>query len=161
MSAGGPKGPGNKRPAPFSLRLTFEERRKLEQQAAGMPIAAYVKQQVFGPGAVARSPRGKAPVKDHQVLAQLLAQLGASRMANNLNQLARAANRGSLPVNEETERYLQRACEDVAAMRWMLMKGLGMKPEDESRPPETVTQQFTRASAKPARSSSFMPRRQP
>lgn len=154
-----PRGP--KRPAPFSLRLTFEERRKLEQQAAGMPIAAYVKQQVFGPGAVARSPRGKAPVKDHQVLAQLLAQLGASRMPQNLNQLARAANRGSLPVNEETERYLVRACEDIAAMRWMLMKGLGMLIDDDQRPAETVTQQFTRASARPSRNGVSAPRREP
>ena len=36
-----------------------------------------------------------------KLLAKLLGVLGKSRIANNINQLAKAANSGSLPVNEE------------------------------------------------------------
>lgn len=35
------------RPAPFSLRLTPEERQKLEAQAGAMPLASYIKSVVF------------------------------------------------------------------------------------------------------------------
>jgi hypothetical protein len=139
-----------RRPAPFSLRLSFEERQKLEKQAAGVSLAAYVKDCLFGGDAPRRGPpRGTAPVKDHEVLGKLLAQLGASRLPNNLNQLAKAANVGTLPVNAETERELQRACQDVAAMRVMLMRGLGLRVPETHEPAETVCQTFTRAGARP------------
>ena len=138
------------RPAPFSLRLSFEERQKLEKQAAGVSLSAYVKDCLFGGDAPQRgAPRGKTPVKDHEILGKLLAQLGASRLPNNLNQLARAANLGTLPVNAETERELQRACQDVAAMRVMLMRGLGMRVPETHKPVETISQTFTRAGAFP------------
>ncbi|WP_171098166.1 hypothetical protein [Ruegeria sp. HKCCD7255] len=37
-----------KTPAPFSLRLTFEERAKLEEAANGLPLGAYIKAKLFG-----------------------------------------------------------------------------------------------------------------
>ena len=37
----------NKRPAPFSLRLTFDERARLEEEAAGMSISAFIKWRLF------------------------------------------------------------------------------------------------------------------
>lgn len=36
-------GQRGKREAPFSLRLTFEERTKLERNAGNMPVASYIK----------------------------------------------------------------------------------------------------------------------
>lgn len=79
---------------PFSLRLTFEERAKLERDAAGMALGAYIRSRLLDPETVAPRKCGKFPVKDHQALAQLLGLLGQSRLANNVNQLARAANTG-------------------------------------------------------------------
>ena len=76
---------------PFSLRLTFEERAKLERDAAGMALGAYIRSRLLDPETVAPRKRGKFPVKDHQALAQLLGLLGQSRLANNVNQLAKAA----------------------------------------------------------------------
>ena len=139
----------DRRPAPFSLRLSFEERQRLEKQAAGMSLSAYVKDRIFGQDAVPRQTRGKAPVRDHELLGKLLGQLGASRLPQNINQLARAANIGTLPVNDETTRELNRACEDIAAMRWMLMQALGMRLPEGPGPKETVTQTFTRAGSAP------------
>ncbi|WP_445190644.1 plasmid mobilization relaxosome protein MobC [Sphingobium sp. HWE2-09] len=52
--------------------------------------------------------------------------LGQSRLANNVNQLARSANSGSLPFTPETEQALSSAADDIAAMRKMLIKALNL-----------------------------------
>lgn len=117
--------------SPFSLRLTPEERAWLDRAAAaaGVPLAAFIRPLLFDGDLLKkrRKPR-KSPVKDHQVLARLQAELGQSRIANNLNQLAKAANCGSLEVSSDTEKALLSACADIRAMRQMLMEGLGIDP---------------------------------
>lgn len=109
---------------PFSLRLTFEERAKLERDAAGMALGAYIRSRLLDPETVAPRKRGKFPVKDHQALAQLLGLLGQSRLANNVNQLARAANTGSLAVTPDTEEALMSATADIQQMRQLLIQAL-------------------------------------
>ena len=109
---------------PFSLRLTFEERAKLERDAAGMALGAYIRSRLLDPETVAPRKRGKFPVKDHQALAQLLGLLGQSRLANNVNQLAHAANTGSLAVTPDTEEALMSATADIQQMRQLLIQAL-------------------------------------
>ncbi|OKL42923.1 hypothetical protein [Pseudovibrio exalbescens] len=113
---------------PFSLRLTFEERAKLEKQAAGMPLGAYIRKQVFGKDATPRKTRGKHPVKDHVALGRVLGALGQSRLSSNVNQLARAVNTGSLPVTPDTEQSIIEACEAIEEIRTELLKALGTEP---------------------------------
>jgi hypothetical protein len=60
-------------------------------------------------------------------LAEVLACLGSARLANNLNQLAKAANTGALYCDAETKAELIRACDDVRAMRLLLMEALGLR----------------------------------
>ena len=67
-------------------------------------------------------------MKDYQALARVQAELGQSRLASNLNQLAKAANSGSLEVSPDTEKALQDACSDIKWMRYMLMQALGLEP---------------------------------
>jgi hypothetical protein len=136
---------------PFSLRLTKEERRKLESRAGTMPLASYIKSLIFAEDAPTYRQRRKGPVKDQAALADALACLGASRIANNLNQLAHAANIGALIFDEETKRDIARAAEDIRAMRLMLMRALGMAVDSQPKPKESVSQSFARASAKPKR----------
>ena len=117
-----------KRTPPFSLRLTFEQRARLEQDAAGSSLSAYIHERLFGVDAPpARRKRGKSPMKDQQAIAELLAKLGQSRLSSNLNQLARLANMGALPVTPETETAIIEAAEDVAAMRKLLIEALGLE----------------------------------
>jgi hypothetical protein len=116
----------DRRSPPFSLRLTFEERAKLEQDAAGMSLGGYIRSRLLDPNRAPPRRRGKFTVKDHRALAQLLAMLGQSRLANNVNQLAKAANSGSLPVTPETEEALLTAAREVAQMRELLIKALGV-----------------------------------
>lgn len=88
--------PKPRRPAPLSLRLTPEDRERLESDAVGMSLGAYIRWRLFDPDRPPPRHRGKAPVKDHQALSAVLGQLGQSRIASNLNQLAKAANAGAL-----------------------------------------------------------------
>lgn len=71
--------------------------------------------------------RAPAPVKDHEALARVLAALGQSRIANNLNQLAKAVNIGVLPMSPNVEEDISEACAAVAAIRRDLMRALGLR----------------------------------
>ena len=115
---------------PFSLRLTREERAQLEKDAIGMSLGAYIRSRVFNESLPTRRTRGKHPVKDHKELAKVLSELGRSRLANNLNQLAKAANSGSMEVSPDTEQAIQHACSDIRWMRHILMTALGLIPEN-------------------------------
>ena len=54
--------------------------------------------------------------------------IGRITTVNNLNQLAKAVNTGSLPVSPETEADLVAACEEVKALRIDLLRALGKSP---------------------------------
>ena len=118
-----------KKPAPFSLRLSPEERARLLAEAKGAPLGAYIKAKVLGDTQPLRLRRSGLPVEDRKALAQALALLGRARLANNLNQLAHAANIGALPVDPETVSDINAALADVRAIRCHLMAALGLKPE--------------------------------
>lgn len=124
----------SKKLPPFSLRLTFDERARLEELAGNEPLGSYIKRKVFdgkGAGTKRARSRKRRPIKDEQRLAQVLAMLGQSRIANNLNQLAKAANLGTLPMMPDTEREIRRACADVALMRRELLRALGHRSDVE------------------------------
>ncbi len=116
-----------KRPAPFSLRFSPQERERLERDAAGSSMGSYIKSRLFGEDAAPTRSRGKFPVKDHKLLAELLGKLGASRLANNMNQLAKLAHLGTLPVTPELSDELRQACAKIAVMKTVLMDALGIK----------------------------------
>jgi hypothetical protein len=127
-----PKPSGNrkaKRPAPFSLRLSAEERARLIAEAAGAPLGAYIKAKLLGSASPVRMRRTGLTVQDRQALAQALALLGQSRLSSNLNQLAHAANIGALPITPETESELTESIRDVRAIRRLLLFALGLKAE--------------------------------
>lgn len=135
-----------KRTAPFSLRLSFEERARLTKAAGDMPVAAYIKSLLFAGEPQVHRTRGRNPVKDEKALAELLACLGASRIANNLNQLAKAANSGSFYFDRETKAQLAAACDDIRVMRQLLMLALGIKLAEEPKAKQSASQSFARAS---------------
>lgn len=115
-----------KRPSPITWRVTEEEREKLKCLAEGMPVSAYIRKCVFGKDAARRRRRSHTPVQDQEALAKILAMLGASRIANNLNQLAYHANTGSLLLDEHTLGQINEAYGHVCAMRELLIQTLGL-----------------------------------
>lgn len=114
------------KPSPFCLRLSTEERTRLEREAAGLSLGEYVRQRIFDESLPKRRTRGKFPVKDHQALSQIIGQLGRLRLSQNLNQIAIAANTGTLDLSPETLAVLLEACADVREMRSLLMRALGL-----------------------------------
>ena len=115
-----------KRTAPFSLRLSDEERDELVAKAGGMALATYIKSVVFDDAAPTYRKRRKPPVAEQQLLAEILARLGSSRTASNLNQIAKHLNQGTLVVDEDLEADLLCAVAEVAWMRVKLMEALGV-----------------------------------
>ena len=110
---------------PFSLRLSFEERAELEKAAGNKPLGRYIREKLFDGEKPPRRRAKQPPIADHVALARVLSALGKSRLTNNLNQLAKAVNTGSLPVTPDTDAAIQQACDDVREVRVELLKALG------------------------------------
>ena len=122
-------GKAGKTPAPFSLRLTFEERAMLDRMAGGQPLGAFIRKRLFGEAVSPRALHQRRAGPDKKALAQALSILGQSRLSSNMNQIAKAAHLGSLPVGPELDEELKAACSDIRAMRDALISALGIKPE--------------------------------
>ena len=121
-----------KRAAPFSLRLTVEERAELEKLADGRPLGEYVKDVIFNERRKPKRTSGQQ-VTNKQLFLKLLHVLGKSRLSQNINQLAKAANSGSLPVTPETEKALEQACRDIRWLRETCLESLGTKPSKATK----------------------------
>lgn len=118
------------RSRPLSVRFSDAEKARLAELAGGKPVSLYIRERALE-GQTDRRRARPGPVKDGDSLGKLLGLLGQSRIASNLNQLAKAANQGSLPVTEETEADLRAACAGVFDMRLLLLQALGMRILDE------------------------------
>ncbi len=116
-----------KYPAPFCMRLTDDERKALELAAGDRSLASYIRWLIFKEDIPHKRTRGKKPVKDQKELGKLLALFGQSRISNNINQLAKAANSGSLPVNVDVLKALNEASRSVHWIRQTLIKALGIQ----------------------------------
>lgn len=115
---------------PFSVRLTPEERLLLEKRAGVRSLGEYIRERLLG--AQRRKPkssRNQFPTADKQSLAKALALLGRTSLGSSMAKLAEAARLGTLPVSEETERMLQQACADIATIKSLIMKALGIQED--------------------------------
>jgi hypothetical protein len=115
---------------PFSLRLTVEERKRLDELAGNQPLGSYIRNRILGEQTEKRR-KVKKPTPDTALLALVLGEFGRSRLASNINQLAKAANIGTLDVTPETEREIVQACAEIQAIRTLLITALGVAPVDD------------------------------
>ncbi len=116
-------------PAPFCVRLSAAEKARLISAANGQPLGAYVRGKLLGEAVQPRKTgrqRRKSDIND-ALLSKVLAALGASRLSSNLNQIARGANMGTLPLIPDVTLEIQEACTAVAGMRQDLLIALGHK----------------------------------
>lgn len=117
---------------PFSLRLSADERAILKTRAKTKSVSAYIREQLFGEKQTLRKYELRRPDENMQLLAKAMGELGKSRLASNLNQIAKSANMGALPVTPELEEELGRACAAIQDMRHLLIMALGLKPKSKS-----------------------------
>ena len=115
--------------SPLSIRLSPQEWKIVRNCAArlGLSLSGYARQQILAGEVTPRRTRGKAPVKDHKALGQILSYIGQLRWASNLNQLANAANQGLLILTPEVETAILEACADIRMIKNMLMQALGLR----------------------------------
>ena len=120
-------GPGvggkHKRPSPFSIRLTEDERAQLLEQANGTPLGTYIKSRLFSGG----SYRTRSRQVDKEALGKVLSALGQSRIPQNLNQIAKAANIGTMPVTPDVLAELHQTCGELKALRQGIVAALGLR----------------------------------
>ena len=114
-------------PKPVSIRFTDAERAELESKAGDLTLSAYVRSCCVGDVASAHRTRGKRPVKDYEALSRVLGALGRSKLSNNVNQIAKAVNTGSMSLDGKTAQDLRQAAYDIACLRMYLIKALGLK----------------------------------
>ncbi len=114
-----------KYPPPYSLRLTFEERQRLDHDAGNMPISAYIRERLFDEP----SPRRQynRATKEQELFKEILKALAETRISNNLNQLAKASNEGRLKLEPDTKRNLDQACADMQIIKEEIIKSMGFK----------------------------------
>ncbi|GFO83116.1 MAG: hypothetical protein A49_27430 [Methyloceanibacter sp.] len=98
----------------------------MEARANGQPIGSYVREYLFAANDNRPRPR-RAPSADHVAPATVLAKLGQAELAASLREIAHAARIGALPVSPELEAELHQACHDIASMKSLLMKALGIQ----------------------------------
>lgn len=127
---------GAKRPSPMTFRATDEQKQEIRDKAGRMPVGAYIRFKVLDmPDPPQMRRRGIS--SDQEILQEILKELASARLANNLNQIARACNRGQMKVTEETEAAMRQAYQDVRDMRLILLQALGLKAQaDEGQPEE-------------------------
>ncbi len=115
--------------SPLSIRLSPQEWKIVRDFAArlGMSLSGYARKQILAEEVTPRRTRGKAPVKDHKALGQILSYIGQLRWASNLNQLAKSANQGLLILTPEIEAIILEACADIRMIKKMLMRALGLR----------------------------------
>lgn len=116
-----------KRPAPFSIRLSADERQRLTDEAGTKPLGTHIREKLLGGDASARVRRKGASIYDREAHARALALLGSSRLSENLAQLADLARDGALPFTPEIEAELRAAFDDLRDIRRLLIAALGLK----------------------------------
>lgn len=113
----------DRRPSPFPIRLTDEERAEAEARAerAGLSLGGFFKAAALDSSPPRRA-RVRHPTADRVMLGQLMAHVG--KIGSNVNQLAFQANTGSWP-----DRFaIEEAAADVKWMRNTIMEALGIAP---------------------------------
>lgn len=116
----------NSKTKPFCIRLTKSEREYLSKKAGKRPLGSYIRSQLLNDQEQRRKVQ-RRPNPDDAKISQLLAVLGQSRLPQNLNQIAKAANMGALPVSQELITELHQACADIGYMRSELISALGLQ----------------------------------
>lgn len=113
----------------LSVPVSPEQRAELERRAGRRPISAYARDTLFpaNDNDPAGKPRthAKTSRKDVAALASVLGTLGP--VANVLKQLTHGIASGVLPFAPDTEAAIMKACQDIADIKAMILKALGIR----------------------------------
>lgn len=113
----------------FSMRLTPSERLLGDERAAalGISLSALVRLRVFSKDFEESFKLLMMHEYERKELAQILAALGQSRVASNINQIAKAMNMGMLHVTPDVIAQVNEAVDMVKWIRNKLILKLGVR----------------------------------
>ena len=140
-----------KRSAPISLRVCDAERQALDARAGDLPLSTYIRGVLFDEDRPSARKYGRKALADRAEVARILSALGRASLTVNLAALADAAQSGSLIADEATVSRILEACDDLAAIRALLLRALGKQadgPEEDDDGP-VLSPAFLKA-AKPS-----------
>jgi hypothetical protein len=121
-------GQRKKRMAPLSVRLSPEERTRLEALAGKQPIGAFVKSRMFAANDnIPLQPYGRSPVHERKELARILGFLARMDIFLILKELLKAMGNGHIQLKPEIESALNTAFLDLREIRCLLIEALGKK----------------------------------
>jgi hypothetical protein len=109
----------------FSIRLSKEERAKLDAAAGDMPIGTYIRSRLFDTPSPRRLPRKHRPDIDRAALNKLLRELGRQHIASNLNRIMKAIEDGDLEIDEKLEMELRGFRADLRVLMRGIKKAMG------------------------------------
>jgi len=110
----------------LSVPFTPEQVADLARRAGRRPLSVFVRDQLF-PANDNAPPKTARPRSAEKLAfaAKILALLGPTYTA--LKSIAHATASGLLPFSPDTEAAILKACADIAEMKALLMKALGVR----------------------------------
>lgn len=121
---------GSKRPPPFSLRLSFNERAIIEAAADGDPLGAFIKDAALAAAKAAAKRRRSRRKQERKAWGRIMATLGKKGIGSNLNQIAYATNCGAVPSTDEILEALTENRKLLTEIRVTLLQLQGVYAED-------------------------------
>ncbi len=118
------------KPCYVTVRVTPEEKQRLETEAAGISISAHVRDRLFGEDVKPRRTRGRFPVKDYEALSRVLRALGKANLYNNLHIILLALEEQRVSMEPQLEAELRDTFAVVCQMREDLVSALGLQPRN-------------------------------
>jgi hypothetical protein len=118
-----------------SIRVTAEEKGRLQEMAGSLAISSYIRQKLFDDATVAARPKRyqqkpRQPRIDHVEIAKLLGTFGQSELARSMLALSLAVQIGELEASAEVENTIKQACAEIHDIRNTLIMALGIKPQE-------------------------------
>lgn len=115
------------KPCYVTVRVTPEEKERLEKEAAGTSISAHVRDRLFGDDVKLRRTRGRFPVKDYEALSRVLRAFGKANLYNNLHLILLALEEQRIAMEPQLEAELRDTFAVVCQMREDLVLALGLQ----------------------------------
>jgi hypothetical protein len=108
---------------PCSIRLTVEERKKLEAYAGDMTLSDFIRSRLFD----VPSPRKKFRRlrADQVLLAKIWVELRHQHISNNLNRVVKAIEEGELETSDRLDMQLHLLRSDLRRLRRYIREALG------------------------------------
>ena len=123
------------RTIPLSIRVTKEEKARIQNLAGNMAVGNFIRQRVLGDDEDVKRPKRHRkkqykPKLEHVELARLLGMFGQSELAQGILALSLVAQSGELDVTPDVSSQISSACAEIQEMKNMLIVALGVMPQE-------------------------------